>query len=148
MDGPYPRDFLGQERLVTRMKIDFRLATTTGPKRCDPVLVPSGVNQFDALQEMVAAYACPDSVVLDVGAGHGDRDYPTRLKSIVGRIVGVDPSAAKTGGAPPLAPMRPSWPQDRALRDADGHRPHIPSGLPHGELSGCGGSSARSTRPS
>lgn len=73
---------------------DFRSATTPGRTRCEWSLVPPGVNQFDALLEMVAAHACPDSVMLDVGAGYGDREYPTRLKSIVGRTIGVDPSAA------------------------------------------------------
>ena len=56
------------------------------------MLVPPAVHQFDALYEMIATYAGADSVVLDVGAGDGGRDYPARLRPIVGRIVGVDPS--------------------------------------------------------
>lgn len=56
------------------------------------MLLSPDVDQFDALREMVATHADADSIVLDVGAGDGDRDYPTRLKAVVGRIVGVDPS--------------------------------------------------------
>jgi ubiquinone/menaquinone biosynthesis C-methylase UbiE len=56
------------------------------------VLVPAGVHPYDALHEMIAAHARPDAVVLDVGAGDGDRAYPTHLKTITGRVVGVDPS--------------------------------------------------------
>jgi len=41
---------------------------------------------------MVAAYARPDSMALDVGASDGYQDHPTCLKPVVGRIVGVDPS--------------------------------------------------------
>ena len=61
--------------------------------RPDSVLVPPGTHPYDALHDMVAAHTPPDAIVLDIGAGDGDRDYPTWLKAIQGRVVGVDPSA-------------------------------------------------------
>lgn len=64
----------------------------TTPLRHRSTLLPSGVDQFDALNEMVAAHAGPDSVVLDVGAGDGRQAYSMWLRSIAARIVGVDPS--------------------------------------------------------
>jgi SAM-dependent methyltransferase len=56
-------------------------------------LIPAGIQQFDALCSWVLEHATPDAVVLDVGAGDGDMDYPSRLRPHVARIVGIDPSA-------------------------------------------------------
>ena len=56
-------------------------------------LIPAGVQQFDALCGWVLEHATPTAVVLDVGAGDGDMDYPARLRPHVARIVGIDPSA-------------------------------------------------------
>jgi SAM-dependent methyltransferase len=57
------------------------------------VLVPAGIHPYEALREMVAAHAHRDAIVLEVGAGDGDRNYPSWLEGIDARVVGIDPSA-------------------------------------------------------
>jgi len=56
-------------------------------------LIPAGVQQFDALCAWVLEHCPSGGTVLDVGAGDGDMDYPTRLRARAGRIVGIDPSS-------------------------------------------------------
>lgn len=64
-----------------------------GRDKSDSVLVPPRFHPYDVLNDMVAAHVHPDAVVLDIGAGGGDPGYPTWLKAIQGRVVGIDPSA-------------------------------------------------------
>jgi SAM-dependent methyltransferase len=54
-------------------------------------LAPVGTDQFEAMISWVTECATPDALLLDVGAGDGALDYPTRLARSVGRIVGIDP---------------------------------------------------------
>lgn len=50
------------------------------------------LDQFDALVGWVCHVASSEARVLDIGAGDGDMAYPSRVRTNVGAVIGVDPS--------------------------------------------------------
>jgi len=54
-------------------------------------------DQFDVLARWVAEIASPADSLLEIGAGDGDDHYFTRIRPLVGRVVGVDPDRHGSG---------------------------------------------------
>jgi SAM-dependent methyltransferase len=66
-------------------------AVPVAPSAATRSLAAVGTDQFEALISWVAECAVPGARLVDVGAGDGVLDYPSRLAGSVGRIVGIDP---------------------------------------------------------